>query len=208
MSGGSSGALDCAKKRENCVVPSVPHIFSFCLAQCRTLDTLRTHLLRNLNLFVFHLVPGDGQLQRYKKVSVDRNTATRTQTLKQSREGKKLAESPRKTAHNRENQQKLRDPAPTRGGPASEPVRPRPSGPCESPETTVSDSTVQHGPHVHGTKEVHNLAVVKAKIKIKNPRIRAGIGPKPAVSLGKWHSAPSLGAPRGRGAKKKRKKSI
>ena len=26
------------------------------------------------------------------------------------------------------------------------------------------------------------LAVLKAKIKIKNPRIRAGIGPKPAIS--------------------------
>jgi hypothetical protein len=29
------------------------------------------------------------------------------------------------------------------------------------------------------------LAVLKAKIKIKNPRIRAGIGPKPTISLGK-----------------------
>ena len=43
------------------------------------------------------------------------------------------------------------------------------------------------------------LAVLKAKIKIKNPRIRAGIGPKPTISLGKWQSGPSPGTPRGRG---------
>ena len=47
-----------------------------------------------------------------------------------------------------------------------------------------------------GPKEAINyLAVLKAKIKIKNPRIRAGIGPKPTVSLGKWQSGPSPGTP-------------
>ncbi len=30
-----------------------------------------------------------------------------------------------------------------------------------------------------------DLAVLKAKTKIKNPRIRAGIGPTPTISLGK-----------------------
>ncbi len=40
------------------------------------------------------------------------------------------------------------------------------------------------------------LAVLKAKIKIKNPRIRAGIGPKPTISVGKWQPGPSPGTPR------------
>ncbi len=43
------------------------------------------------------------------------------------------------------------------------------------------------------------LGVLRAKIKIKNPRIRAGIGPTPTTSLGKWQSGPSPGTPRGRG---------
>ncbi len=43
---------------------------------------------------------------------------------------------------------------------------------------------------------LNNLAALKAKIKIKNPRIRAGIGPKPTISLGKWHYGPSPGPPR------------
>ncbi len=36
-------------------------------------------------------------------------------------------------------------------------------------------------------RQGHDLlpAVLRAKIKIKNPRIRAGIGPKPTISLGK-----------------------
>ena len=38
-----------------------------------------------------------------------------------------------------------------------------------------------------------NLAVLKAKIKIKNPRNRAGIGPTPTMSLGKWQYGPSPG---------------
>ncbi len=41
-----------------------------------------------------------------------------------------------------------------------------------------------------------DLAVLRAKIKIKNPRIRAGIGPKPTIPLGKWQSGPSPGTPR------------
>jgi hypothetical protein len=49
------------------------------------------------------------------------------------------------------------------------------------------------------------LAVLKAKIKIKNPRIRAGIGPKPTISPGKWQSGPSPGTPRGRGGGAKKK---
>ena len=44
-----------------------------------------------------------------------------------------------------------------------------------------------------------DLAVLKAKIKIENFSIRAGIGPKPKISLGKWQSGPSPGTPRGRG---------
>ena len=48
-----------------------------------------------------------------------------------------------------------------------------------------------------GPKEAINcLAVLKANIKIKNPRIRAGIGPKPTISFGKWQSGPSPGTPR------------
>ena len=42
-------------------------------------------------------------------------------------------------------------------------------------------------------REVFVLAVLKAKIKIINPRIRAGIGLKPTMSLGKWQSGPSPG---------------
>ncbi len=45
--------------------------------------------------------------------------------------------------------------------------------------------------------------MLKAKIKIKNPRIRAGIGPKPTNSSGKWQSGPSPGPPGGGGAKNK-----
>ena len=52
-----------------------------------------------------------------------------------------------------------------------------------------------------------NLAVLRAKIKIKNPRIRAGIGPKPTISLGKWQSGPSPGTPRGRGGAKNKIKN-
>ena len=40
------------------------------------------------------------------------------------------------------------------------------------------------------------LAVLKAKIQIKNLSIRAGIGPKPTISLGQWQSGPSPGTPR------------
>ncbi len=42
----------------------------------------------------------------------------------------------------------------------------------------------------------NNLGVLRAKIKIKNFRNRAGIGPKPMISLGKWQSGPSPGTPR------------
>ncbi len=52
------------------------------------------------------------------------------------------------------------------------------------------------------------LAVLKAKIKIKNPQIRAGIGPKPTTPLGKWHSGPSPGTPGGGGAKNKHKNNF
>ncbi len=47
-----------------------------------------------------------------------------------------------------------------------------------------------------------NLAVLKAKIKITNFRFRAGIGPKPMISLGKCQSGPSPGTP---GAKEQNK---
>ncbi len=52
------------------------------------------------------------------------------------------------------------------------------------------------------------LAVLKAKIKIQNPRIRAGIGPKPTISLGKCQSGPSPGTPRGTGGKNKIKNHV
>ncbi len=35
------------------------------------------------------------------------------------------------------------------------------------------------------TEPKHNLAVLRAKIKFKNFRIRAGIGPEPTIPLGK-----------------------
>ncbi len=58
-----------------------------------------------------------------------------------------------------------------------------------------------------GSQYVNNdLAVLKAKIKIKNPRIRAGIGPKPTIVLGKWQSGSSPGTPRGRGGQETKKK--
>ncbi len=41
-----------------------------------------------------------------------------------------------------------------------------------------------------------DLAGLRAKIKIIIFRIRAGIGPKPAISLRKWQSGPSPGSPR------------
>ncbi len=50
---------------------------------------------------------------KYREVFVDRTTATRTQTLKWGREGRKPAGSPRKTSKRHEPPQKLRDPAPT-----------------------------------------------------------------------------------------------
>ena len=45
----------------------------------------------------------------YKEVSVDRNTATETQTLKKGREGRKAGRKPK------ENNQKPRQPAETQG---------------------------------------------------------------------------------------------
>ena len=52
------------------------------------------------------------------------------------------------------------------------------------------------------------LAVLKAKIKIKNIRFRAGIGPQPTISLRKWQSGPSSGTPRGRGGPRNKLKII
>ena len=45
-------------------------------------------------------------------------------------------------------------------------------------------------------ESIKTLAGLKAKIKIKNFGIRAGIGPKPTIPLGKWQSGPSPGTPR------------
>ncbi len=67
--------------------------------------------------------------------------------------------------------------------PPPDPVRPL--GPRPHPETPIT---------------ITNLAVLKAKIKIKNLQIRAGISPKPMISLGTWQSGPSPGTP---GAKNK-----
>ncbi len=57
----------------------------------------------------------------------------------------------------------------------------------------VLTSTV---PAVLPRTRADDLAVLQAKIKIKNLRIRAGIGPKPTISLGQWQSGPSPGTPR------------
>jgi hypothetical protein len=54
---------------------------------------------------------------------------------------------------------------------------------------------------------IHYLAVLRAKIKIEKCRIRAGIGPKPTVSLGKWLSGPSPETPPGEGWPRTKKKS-
>ncbi len=52
----------------------------------------------------------------YRAGSVDGNTATRTQTLKWGREGRKVGREPNDNdQQTRENPQKLRDPAPTWG---------------------------------------------------------------------------------------------
>ncbi len=53
--------------------------------------------------FTFHVI--------YSEVSVDRNTATETKTLKQNREGRTTGRNPMKTTKNPENRQRLRDPA-------------------------------------------------------------------------------------------------
>ena len=53
-----------------------------------------------------------------------------------------------------------------------------------------------------------SLAVLKAKIKIKHPRVRAGVGPKPTIALGKWQSGPSPGTPRGREGPRQKIKNI
>ncbi len=47
------------------------------------------------------------------EVSVDRNNATETQTLKSGREGRKTGREPKETTKNHRNPQKLRDPGPT-----------------------------------------------------------------------------------------------
>ncbi len=66
-----------------------------------------------------------GPCEKYEELSVNRNTATETQTIKLGRGGfglvrdimagrvGKPAGNPRKTTNNSENQQKSRDPAPT-----------------------------------------------------------------------------------------------
>ena len=46
-------------------------------------------------------------------------------------------------------------------------------------------------------------AELKTKSKIKNHKIRAGIGPKPTIALGKWQSGPSPGTPRAKETKYK-----
>ncbi len=76
-----------------------------------------------------------------------------------------------------------------------------------TPDFAISapDSVISGGPEEGFSfdgRAVLYLAVLRAKIKIKNFRIRAGIGPKPMISLGKWQSGPSPGTPR---AKEKNK---
>ena len=60
--------------------------------------------------------------------------------------------------------------------------------------------------HISARRRMHvpplsaqDLAVLRAKIKIKNFRIRAGNGPKPMISLRKLQSGPSPGTPRAKG---------
>ncbi len=65
---------------------------------------------------------GDHTAPDYEEVSVDRSTATRTQTLKYGREGRKDGREPKENEQKHENPQKLRDPDPTYGGPVSQPL--------------------------------------------------------------------------------------
>ncbi len=56
----------------------------------------------------------DGLSGGYREISLDRNTATETQTLKSSRGGaRKPVGNPRRPTKNSEKPQKLKDPAPT-----------------------------------------------------------------------------------------------
>ncbi len=64
-------------------------------------------------ILVQHLSVIVGSPPACKEVSVSRNTATETQTLKWGREGKKPGREPQENDQNSENQQKVRDPAPT-----------------------------------------------------------------------------------------------
>ncbi len=70
-----------------------------------------------------------------------------------------------------------------------------PRGPSPGPhchEVTVASPPSQAAPHSSAVV----LAGLRAKIKIGNFWIRAGIGPKPMIALGKWQSGPSPGTPR------------
>jgi hypothetical protein len=61
-----------------------------------------------------------------------------------------------------------------------------------------------------GVRDDHSsdpkLAVLKAKIKIENHQIRAGIGPNPTIYFGKWQSGPSPGTPRRKGGQEQKLK--
>ncbi len=74
------------------------------------------------------------QSRIYREVSVNRNTATETQTLKWGREGRKIRRKHKENDPNKsENRQKLRDPAPTLRVSVSRPS-PRASGEDRGPK--------------------------------------------------------------------------
>ncbi len=72
-------------------------------------------------------VLGEPPSRDYREVSVDRSTASRTQTPQKAGMVGKPAVSPRKTTNNNENPEKLKGPAPT-CGPVSKPL------PCDASE--------------------------------------------------------------------------
>ncbi len=89
------------------------------------LGSPRRLLLRALNFP--NQLEGDGfvllvTFREYREVSVNRNTATATQTLKEAPGVENPAGNLGKTTKNPENPQKLRDPAPTYGVSVSAPL--------------------------------------------------------------------------------------
>jgi hypothetical protein len=56
----------------------------------------------------------------------------------------------------------------------------------ETLEKKFNLKLIENMPRTKNKIRTSGLAVLKAKMKIKNHRNRAGVGPKPTISLGKW----------------------